>query len=628
MSQICTNFIIFLGLTLTYFASSAVVEIKAIVPTTWGQIGINPVTIYGPVSQYVGEIGPNTNILVVENGQTKWIGHHPDFITEVPITTTISNGVYTVTSGVEISASKATTEAHGMVPGDVSITISPSLKEMLEDFAAEAVAECKLAVKVKRDRDVAIATEAFTQCINTKALEATRTGGPLESMIESADLESGALIPDVPPGPTAEFDALAAALQIARNQLRLRSAWVVSIILSTYVWTSTIYNLYRIPIDPTDVEPTITPTATPTGCPSDAPMGTNAPVCNDEDCQALPLFNKCSLGHWKGCSCIDTVYVEPQLYDYDWFEFQFDVWRQVAEAPDTLPPNCALSNETDFSGKPYWNPQVFCLCAEKPVSPSSRYATISQTTEPCAYTKLPPSTISVETLSVAHGGSVTSCRAASFTNGDGVHTSCTCNDNFGYDYRTPTIIGAETITDVGCDYITQGFGPTPTPTSTPPETAQTPTPSLPPSISVNLGQATCPRASKNPKAYMNQGLMRRAMNSYCSAWDTLPWRMGPGQSKGSYYQSFDLTDTNVGPLEKVTIHFKVEFLGGDNCPVLDVGGKDNSVLCKDIYTTIIDTCANDGGQIMGQRGGRFERDCYRWQVARCNIDDNTDCLFS
>ena len=65
-------------------------EIKAIVPTTAGQIGINPVTLdTGPASDYVAPIGPWSPYIAVQGGgATKWIGSN-DYLTETPIPTTV-----------------------------------------------------------------------------------------------------------------------------------------------------------------------------------------------------------------------------------------------------------------------------------------------------------------------------------------------------------------------------------------------------------------------------------------------------------------------------------------------------------------------------------------------------------
>lgn len=207
-------------------------------------------------------------------------------------------------SPVQISASKATATADGVNPGDVTIVISPALKIELENFAVDVAAECKLGAKMKRANVAAarmchpfpsarlpcrlpfceaktpLTALAVLQCVTSQAIKAAQPGGQLAPALEGAGLEETAAAAEVPASVVeligGLFDVLVAAGQIAKNQLRLRSIWILSVILQTYTWTGLILYLYRLPSQPSDIAQTIKPSATPTGCAPGAPTGVNA----------------------------------------------------------------------------------------------------------------------------------------------------------------------------------------------------------------------------------------------------------------------------------------------------------------------------------------------------------------
>ncbi|KAF2180091.1 hypothetical protein K469DRAFT_753595 [Zopfia rhizophila CBS 207.26] len=217
---------------------------------------------------------------------------------------------------------------------------------------------------------------------------------------------------------------------------------------------------------------------------------------------------------------------------------------------------------------------------------------------------------------------------------DGQYTMCTCNDGNKYQYITPKIDAVETITEEGCDYHVRN-AKTPT-TRQPPQTAPpTPTISHPSPTSVNLGMATCiPDHNKggigSATWYMSLDTANKAIEEHCKEWNYIKWPVGPNQEKDSFSKKVEIKDwaSPVGS-ETGSMYLNVKFIGGENCPVLDIGAKDKYSLCEDVYSTIVNTCDPDkDGQKLWKQGGRFERDCFQWSIAKhCDVGKEPDCIF-
>lgn len=143
----------------------------------------------------------------------------------------------------------------------------------------------------------------------------------------------------------------------------------------------------------------------------------------------------------------------------------------------------------------------------------------------------------------------------------------------------------ETITESGCDYyISTAAAPTPT----------NPPISLPSSQAVNGGNLFClPEHTKGDKIwYMGIKAAETTINRFCSLFDGEENHrpIGPGKAQDSLSRGVAYDNGQPINSETMTVYFTVRFLGGDNCPVLDIGGKDNSSLCKDIFSTMKDKC--------------------------------------
>jgi hypothetical protein len=78
------------------------------------------------------------------------------------------------------------------------------------------------------------------------------------------------------------------------------------------------------------------------------------------------------------------------------------------------------------------------------------------------------------------------------------------------------------------------------------------------------------------------------IQQYCKTKFQEKLPMGPGQNRDRV--DGDFTSAHYS-WQAGKVYFYIKFIGGrDDCPVLDIGGKDGPALCEDIYMTIIDTC--------------------------------------
>ncbi|KAF2491699.1 hypothetical protein BU16DRAFT_565398 [Lophium mytilinum] len=438
-----------------------------IIPTASGQIGVNPVlSDLGPETQYVGAIGPHTEVLLAASGVTKWIGKDP-FFTQIDVTMTISNQAVATKTGVQLSAVTATASADGQEPGDVALAIGPVLKNKISDFAADAVAACKVVKRMKRD----YGSDAFAECLAREAFESSGPGGPLEAELVELDT----LLPAVPESVSIEFDIIAALYTIAKTQARRKAFWFLKI--GATLWAGSevvpwVWNFLKSPKGLITPSPT---SAILTGCAAGAPTGINLPFCPSDDCQELPEYRKCTTGNWKSCDCaLGAKIVAYSGYDNDWLNQQQEVLGEIDGMADP-PPNCTfVPKEVDFDGNSRTDPESWCRCFDSwnNVWPVYSYSTIpSGSASPCGYTSLPAAQISVATKPLPTGVSLTSCRKVTLapytvTAGPPLATgiplvSCTCNDNLMYPIFTRQTLG-ETVTLCQTDADNYG-GPLPTP---------------------------------------------------------------------------------------------------------------------------------------------------------------------
>ncbi|KAL2071644.1 hypothetical protein VTL71DRAFT_12879 [Oculimacula yallundae] len=105
-------------------------HVKALEPSSPGQIGVN----------LVDYVGKNTQYYSADATTTKWIG--VDTVIVQTVTQTSNGAVMTVTTSAAIAVSTAIVAGDGMEVGDVIFTITPSAKIQLEELFKKIAAVC------------------------------------------------------------------------------------------------------------------------------------------------------------------------------------------------------------------------------------------------------------------------------------------------------------------------------------------------------------------------------------------------------------------------------------------------------------------------------------------------------
>ena len=102
----------------------------------------------------------------------QWIGVNTEYLTDVVYTTTVDDQPSVTTAPAAVVAITATASGGGLVPGDVSIALSPKLVDVLNDLATEAETSCG----ARRKRQTCNVNERFAQ----RVYEELSPGGRLE----------------------------------------------------------------------------------------------------------------------------------------------------------------------------------------------------------------------------------------------------------------------------------------------------------------------------------------------------------------------------------------------------------------------------------------------------------------
>ncbi|RDL38649.1 uncharacterized protein BP5553_02989 [Venustampulla echinocandica] len=285
--------------TLLYSAQAAQIgQIKAIEPTSAGQIGVNIVDL-PPASVFVGSIGVNTQYLTGDGlKDLKWIGPDPSYITKTALVTVTATGSppATITSDVSISVQE-------LASGDLEVLTGPALRQGLQDIASK-VTPCGAKLRPRLD---------FCG-FNNFMDEATRFGP-----IQGADAAIG-------PGrlliPAADIAALVANFQAAAAGATVVVLPAATVGLLYLIWEQIQSGNQVAPVIkvPESIKGTPTPTLTPTSQTSSTstsqcaqPTTATPAICKHEKClgEAQEL---CTVGDDKGCRCLQTAveYGEPR----------------------------------------------------------------------------------------------------------------------------------------------------------------------------------------------------------------------------------------------------------------------------------------------------------------------------
>ncbi|OCK74167.1 hypothetical protein K432DRAFT_447449 [Lepidopterella palustris CBS 459.81] len=398
----------FLHLTLFAGVQAATIALSihqnAIVPTSSGQIGVNPVTVgIGPAEEYLGPIGTDTNYLTPEGSTTKWIGVNTEYLTLLTVTTTADSMVSTITSTVQLSVETATTSADGISPGDVSVLLPEAFVDALEGSVKTAMQTCNAGVKIrKRDDPLLTATEA------------SKPGVVMGSSTQK----------------------LAAKLKFKQGE-----------------------------VGPTSTQET--PSSTSSTCNPTATTDENSPGCDDTDCKGEDKKCTTGSNNGCPC-LENALEINESYFDKDYWDDQQKLLALAAANPaPTAPPSCfANTNGKNFQGEPAANPESWCVCTS--AGKTGIYSTVESPTPPCAYDTLPSQTISISVSTPVVTGSPTSCRFITETETEisptGVFTSCTCDNNMRYLTVETTVDGSATV---GCPTVTSANDNPPTSTSSP-----------------------------------------------------------------------------------------------------------------------------------------------------------------
>lgn len=122
---------------------------RATIPTTSGQIGVNPVEDELGDDNQRGVIQhADTQYITTEGSTTKWIGVNTEYLSLDTINPTS-------TSTVQIAVATATEAAGNQAAGDLSVIIPAGLAKALSDAANDAVTACNALSTKLRKRDAA-----------------------------------------------------------------------------------------------------------------------------------------------------------------------------------------------------------------------------------------------------------------------------------------------------------------------------------------------------------------------------------------------------------------------------------------------------------------------------------------
>ncbi|KAE9364360.1 hypothetical protein N431DRAFT_105536 [Stipitochalara longipes BDJ] len=157
-------------------------NIDAIVPTTTGQIGINPVeSDLGDPSTYLGIIyGTDTQYITVDSYTTKWIGVNTEYLS--------IDG----TSTVDVVFATATAEANGQNIGDISIILPEGLAGTLTNSVSTAIDSCGAVVTKRMRREIESrenlrrTADAVLSCFFQYAKIDAEEGGTFDLYIEAS----------------------------------------------------------------------------------------------------------------------------------------------------------------------------------------------------------------------------------------------------------------------------------------------------------------------------------------------------------------------------------------------------------------------------------------------------------
>lgn len=316
---------------------------RGIVPTTTGQIGVNPVEDELGADNQRGVIQhADTQYIQTEGKTTKWIGVNTEYLSLQTVNPTS-------TSTVQIAVATVTEAADNQVVGDLSVIIPAGLAKALSDAANEAVNACNaLSVKLRK-RDAASGmrialllvywktkTLKVSQCLLNKASSASQDGGIFD-IISAANWESFEvkIAQDAP-------QLLAAAWQVLKTKaIRNRFALFMGAVNAVVILGAI---NEAVPIGKYIFSQNGIGKPTPSGggnngdkkCTGQEKKDKDSPLCKDDDCKGTN--EKCTVDPNKNCPCLDTLEdPEPQWYDQKELDAQQNFFKEIDKKPSENP---------------------------------------------------------------------------------------------------------------------------------------------------------------------------------------------------------------------------------------------------------------------------------------------------
>ncbi|KAJ5216527.1 uncharacterized protein N7498_002934 [Penicillium cinerascens] len=279
-------------------------QVDAIVPTTSGQIGINPVLVT-PVDTTAPY---NTFFSDYIDAKGSWTAKDTEYITQVQVTTKDNKPTTaTVTAPVAVMTGPK---------GDLDVLMSPKLEQQLSDMMGKVPACSK-----KRE-----ALCGITQFLEDFKADNSELIKALNEAVKDIQFLSEEVLKALGTSATAQ-EAQMVATGIGGISL---------------VWMAfQVYAKNHLPLafgirdPPNNNIPTVVtpPPKKPEKCPADAPKGKDAPLC--PDCKGKDDI--CQDGKYKYCKCLDVI--EPTFFpfDQDWLNTQADVLKYALVHMDDAP---------------------------------------------------------------------------------------------------------------------------------------------------------------------------------------------------------------------------------------------------------------------------------------------------
>ncbi|KAF2416959.1 hypothetical protein EJ08DRAFT_739498 [Tothia fuscella] len=292
-------------------------QIKAINPTTAGQIGINTVSVPVPTG-LIANIGKNTKYLTNLGGsRTSWIGQGPSFI-EVATSTTVTVGGAPRPTTLKNLLLKVDEDSDGTL----NILTSPILTTELENLA-KGISGCAGAKSRRRQAAMCGFSEFMNRVASSSRIslegitEALPSAKPLISASDLAKLLS------ISRSTATSYGLHAAAIS---------GATAMAPVIISYLWLAwnNCLPVIKVALD-------LQGGGSKTEPENEIKCPTIPYICEDSDCQGVHSKKKCKIqNHKRGCECMFAARPHVDTVDYAWLQaVNEDLMTPVSSGMDT-----------------------------------------------------------------------------------------------------------------------------------------------------------------------------------------------------------------------------------------------------------------------------------------------------